>query len=102
MTAEKGDWVRIYSVLMEAGNRAPGVPEDTAKVSYELWDKGFLVSEKADIGDIVEVETITGRTISGKLLETNPAYDHDFGDFIPEILKIDKQLKVLMGEINHE
>ena len=99
MTAKKGDWVRIYSVLMEAGSRAPGIPDDTAKVPYELWDKGFLISDGSEIGDVVEIETITGRKIKGNLLETNPSYDHDFGEFIPEILKIDKQLKTLLGEI---
>lgn len=100
MTAKKGDWVRIHSILMEAGNRAPGVPEDTAKVPYELWDKGFLISDKAEIGDTVKIETITGRNIKGKLLETNPSYGHDFGEFIPEIIIIDKQLKVIMGGIS--
>ncbi len=100
MTAKKGDWVRIHSVLMEAGSRAPGIPDDTAKVPYELWDKGFLISAKAEIGDAVEIETITGRKIMGKLLETNPSYDHDFGEFIPEILIIDKQLKELMRGIS--
>lgn len=97
MTAMKGDWVRIHSVLMEAGSRAPGIPEDTAEVPYELWDKGFLISKEAEIGDAVEIETITGRKIKGTLLETNPSYDHDFGEFIPEILMIDKQLKEIMG-----
>ena len=99
MAAKKGDWVRIHSILMEAEDRAPGIPDDTAKVPYELWDKGFLVSDKAEIGDAVGIETITGRKINGTLLETNPSYDHDFGEFIPEILMIDKQLKEVMGEI---
>ena len=100
MTAKKGDWVRIHSVLIEAGSRAPGIPEDTAKVPYELWDKGFLISDEAEIGDIVKIETITGRIIEGNLLETKPSYDHDFGEFIPEILTIDKQLKEIMGGIS--
>ena len=100
MTAKKGDWVRIHSVLMKAGDRAPGIPEDTSKVPYELWDKGFLISDKAEIGDEVEIKTITGRGIKGKLLETNPSYNHDFGEFIPEILMIDKQLKNIMGGIS--
>ena len=99
MRAEKGDWVRIHSILMKAGNRAPGVPEDTSEVPYELWDKGFLISDKAEIGEEVEIETITGRKISGNLLETNPSYNHDFGNFIPEILLIDKQLKKIMKEV---
>ena len=100
MAAKKGDWVRIHSILMEAGSRAPGIPDDTSKVPYELWDKGFLISDKAEIGEEVEIETITGRKINGILLEANPSYDHDFGEFIPEILMIDKQLKEIMGKIN--
>ena len=99
MTAKKGDWVRIHSVLMEAGDRASGVPKDTAKVPYELWNKGFLISKKAEIGEKVEIKTVTGRKITGNFIETNPSYDHDFGEFIPEILMIDKQLKVLMEEL---
>ncbi|MDA3941751.1 MAG: 2-amino-4-oxopentanoate thiolase subunit OrtA [Spirochaetia bacterium] len=97
MIAKKGDWVRIHSILMEAGNRATGVPADTSNVPYELWDKGFLISDKAEIGEEVEIETITGRKIKGTLLETNPSYGHDFGEFIPEIILIDKQLKAIMG-----
>lgn len=100
MIATKGDWVRIHSVLMKAGSRAPGIPEDTAKVPYELWDKGFLVSDEAEIGETVNIETITGRNITGTLLEKNPSYRHDFGEFIPEIMLIDKQLKKLMEELS--
>lgn len=99
MTAKKGDWVRIHSIVMEAGNRVSGIPDDTLEVPYELWDKGFLISDGAEIGDKVEIETITGRIIKGNLLETNPSYDHDFGEFIPEILMIDKQLRKIIGEI---
>lgn len=102
MAAKKDDWVRIHSILMEKGSRAPQVPADTAEVPFELWDKGFLVSEKAEIGDIVKIETITGRIISGNLLEINPSYAHNFGKFIPEILKIDKQLKEIMGALSNE
>ena len=98
MVAKKGDWVRIHSILMDAGSRAPQVPDDTAKVPYELWDKGFLVSDKAEIGEEVNVETITGRLIKGTLLETDPSYNHDFGEFIPEILIIDRQLREIMRE----
>jgi len=102
MTAKKGDWVRIHSILMEAGNRAPGVPGDTAKVPYELWDKGFILDEEAKVGQSVKIETITGREISGTLMEIFPSYDHSFGSYIPEILMIDKQLKDIMGGITHE
>jgi len=99
MTAKKGDWVRIHSILMEAGKRALGIPEDTSKVPYELWDKGFLISDEAKIGDEVEIETITSRRITGTLLEINPTYKHNFGEFVPEIIMMDKQLKETMREL---
>jgi len=97
--AKKGDWVRIHSILMEAGSRAPGVPDDTAKVPYELWDKGFLLYKEAKVGHPVKIETITGREIAGTLIEVDPSYNHSFGSFIPEILQIDRQLRKIMGEI---
>ena len=102
MTAKKGDWVRIHSVLMKAGRRAPGIPEDTAKVPYELWDKGFLVSDNSETGDEVVIKTITGRILRGELLEVNPSYGHSFGEFIPEILAVDRQLKELMKGFPNE
>jgi len=98
MTAKKGDWVRIYKIVMPAGERAPQVPDDTAKVPFEMWQKGFLLNEKAEIGSIVEIETVIGRKVSGKLIEINPYFTHSFGKCIPEILKIDQQLRVLMRE----
>ena len=98
MTAKKGDWVRIHKIMMPAGERAPQVPEDTAEVPFEMWQKGFLVNEKAETGSIVEIETVIGRKVSGTLLEVNPYYTHSFGKCVPEILKIDMQLKTAMKE----
>ena len=99
MVAKKGDWVRIHSILMEAGSRAPGIPGDTSEVPYELWDKGFLLYKEAKVGQPVKIETITGREITGTLIEVAPSYNHNFGSFIPEIIAIDRQLKKIMGEI---
>ena len=98
--AKKGDWVRIHLIVMEAGNRAPQIPDDTAKVPYELWDKGFLLYKEAKVGQPVKIETITGREITGTLIEVAPGYNHSFGSFIPEILQIDRQLRKIMGEIS--
>ncbi|MFO7731671.1 MAG: 2-amino-4-oxopentanoate thiolase subunit OrtA [Spirochaetia bacterium] len=99
MEASKGDWVRIHRILMKAGQRASQVPEDTANVPLEMWDKGFLLNEKADLGDEVLIKTIIGREVLGTLIEINPAYAHSFGNCIPEILQIDRDLKALMQEV---
>lgn len=98
MKAKKGDWVRIYKVILTSEQRAPQVPDDTKKVSLEMWDKGFLLDEQAEIGETVNIETYVGRRISGQLLEVNPYYNHNYGQCIPELLYIGKQTRALLKE----
>lgn len=98
MTAKKGDWVRIHKIIMQPKKRAPQVPKDTANVPFEMWEKGFLLNDEAEIGATVEVKTVIGRKVSGKLIEINPYYTHSFGKCVPEILKIDQQLRSIMRE----
>lgn len=96
MNAKRGDWVRIHKVILSAEERAPQVPDDTKRVPLEMWDKGFLLNESATIGDEVEVETIIGRTLKGKMIEINPQFDHAWGTCIPEILHIGRQVKGIL------
>lgn len=98
MKAKKGDWVRIYNVILTPEQRAPQVPEDTKKVPLEMWDKGFLLEDEASIGDEVTVETYIGREISGKLIEINPFFDHDFGKCVPELLYVGRQLRSILED----
>jgi hypothetical protein len=95
MNAKKNDWVKIYRVILKPEERAPQVPDDTKLVPLEMWVKGFLISD-AELGDLVEVKTITGRMESGKLVEINPTYTHSFGNFIPELLQIGLDLKEIL------
>lgn len=94
--AVEGDWVRIHSVVLKPGERAEHLPEDTKKVPLEMWNKGFLVlpefRESAVVGDEVEVKTLTGRKISGTLVEIHPAYTHSFGSYVPEIASAGNKL----------
>lgn len=98
MDAKRGDWVRIHKVVLEVGERACGIPEDTQKVPLEMWDKGFLLESEANIGDDVKIETYIGRTVEGKLLEVNPYWDHDFGKGVPELLYIGRQVREILEE----
>ncbi|HZK01112.1 MAG TPA: 2-amino-4-oxopentanoate thiolase subunit OrtA [Tissierellaceae bacterium] len=98
MEAKKGDWVRIHNIVLEVGERAPNIPEDTQNVPLELWDKGFLINDKASIGDNVEVETYIGRKMEGKLIEIGPYYEHDYGKFVPELMYIGRQVRSLIEE----
>jgi 2-amino-4-ketopentanoate thiolase alpha subunit len=89
---KKGEWVRIHKIILSTSERAPQVPDDTKAVPLEMWDKGFLLTD-SELGDEVEIETVTGRRETGTLIEVNPCYDHDYGKFIPELLAIDKQVR---------
>ncbi|MFO7941983.1 MAG: 2-amino-4-ketopentanoate thiolase, partial [Bacillota bacterium] len=55
--AREGDWVQIENVVLEAGNRGPGVPEDTAQLPLLSRVKGFALDE-AGVGEEVEIETV--------------------------------------------
>lgn len=96
--AKQGDWVRIYRIILTPEERAPQVPDDTKEVSLEMWDKGFLLDNEAQIGDEVEVETYIGRKVKGKLVEINPYYTHDYGKCVTELLYIGRQNRELIKE----
>ena len=99
--AKTGDWVQIHQIVLKPEERADHLPEDTKKVPLELWVKGFA-RRGGKTGDEIEIETITGRRIKGELVRVNPRYIHDFGDYVPELTKIDMQLKKILfgGESN--
>jgi hypothetical protein len=100
--AKKGDWVQIHQIVLKPEERAPQVPEDTKTVPLELWVKGTALQD-AEQGSVVEIETITGRRVKGELVAVNPRYTHDFGDFVPELLKVDLQLReILFGGDSNE
>ncbi|HHT23948.1 MAG TPA: 2-amino-4-ketopentanoate thiolase [Clostridiaceae bacterium] len=88
---KKGAWVRIHNVVLTPDQRASQVPDDTKKVPLEMWVKGRLMDD-ADIGDTVIIRTRTNREAKGVLLEENPHYWHNFGKFVPELLKVSEQV----------
>lgn len=97
----KGDWVRIKKTVLNVGERSSNLPKDTKKVPLIMWDKGFLISDEAQIGEWVKVETIIGREIEGELVESDPGYDVNYGPSVNETLYIGKQLRELLGD-SHE
>ena len=89
MKAKAGDFVRIHNIVLKVGERADNLPEDTKKVPLEMWE--------------VEVTTITGRKIKGTLVEINPVFRHNYGEFVPELLQIGLQArKILFGGEDNE
>jgi hypothetical protein len=98
---KKGEWVLIHRKVLEPSQRAPQVPLDTKKVPLEMWVKGYLQND-AELGTEVTVLTRTKRVEKGILLENNPYYKHNYGKFVPELLKIGDQLRDILfgGEAN--
>jgi hypothetical protein len=94
---EKGSWVEIHDVVLEAGERAPQVPQDTQRVPLQMRVKGFL-SAPAAIGEQADIETLSGRQLRGTLVQVNPAYTHSFGAPIPELSTIGCEVRALLRD----
>jgi hypothetical protein len=92
-----GAWVQIHTVVLEAGKRAPQVPEDTQGVPLELRVNGFLTRD-AEVGEEVEIETPIGRSLKGILKDPAPSYEHKFGRPVPELQKVGRDLKAILGK----
>ena len=65
--AKKGEWVRIHNVVLKASDRTARIPDDTRKCDLEMWTKGQLLDETAEIGDVVTIKTATGREEKGTM-----------------------------------
>lgn len=89
---QKGTWVKIEHQVLSNTQRAPQLPDDTKEVPFIMWTKGFLV-EDAEMNNEVTVETLTGRHVTGTLMEVEPSYNHNYGTYIPELVRIGKDLR---------
>lgn len=97
--ASRGDWVRIHRIALEPDERAESLPEDTSDVPLEMWIKGTLVTERAEPGETVTIETVIGREVTGELVEVTPSIPHGFGRLVPELADASLELKRLLEEI---
>jgi hypothetical protein len=95
---KKGTFVRVKRVILEAGQRADNIPDETRGVPFLMWDKGFLQHD-ADFGEDVTVLTRTGRLETGVLEEASPQYELGYGKFVPELLRVgDDARRMLYGD----
>ena len=98
---KKGTWVCVFKTILEPGERAEGIPADTAKTPLRMWVCGFL-EEDAVVGDEVKIRTKMNRLEEGRLEEANPATAVNFGNFVPEILQIGIEARrILNDDGNH-
>lgn len=94
-TAQPGERVEIHDVVLEAGQRAPQVPQDTQRVPLERRVCGFAL-ETARIGGEIRIRTAAGRELSGTLVAVNPAYSHGYGVPAPELAAVAAELRALL------
>ena len=94
--AEVGDWVEIGDTVLEPGQRAPQVPEDTRQVALQYRVRGFA-TEPGVCGAPMTIRTRAGRELRGTLLAVRPAYEHGFGVPADELLGIGEELRSIIG-----
>ena len=94
--ARPGDWVEVECVLLEPADRSTNLPPETAEKPLMMWVKGFAEGQAA-LGEPVTVETMTGRKVAGTLSAINPGYFHTFGEPIPELVHIGKDLRAQLA-----
>ncbi len=94
--AKKNDWVQIHIDVLKPEERATNIPEDTRAVPLEMWVKGRLENESAELGDAVTITTKTGRKVDGTLCAVNPSFRHNFGDYVPELDQIEETVKTIL------
>ena len=95
MQAKKGQFVQICTVVLEAGERAVQVPEDTKAVPLVMWVKGYL-AEDAELNAECVIITSTGRRVAGRLEEIEPGYNHAFGEYVPELDAVRWQVREIV------
>jgi len=101
MQCQKNDWVQIRTVILQVGERAPQVPEETQAVPLVMLTKGFANAE-AEIGESVSITAFTGLVMEGELVAVNPVYGHNYGEPVPELLQIGMELRQQLEEASDE
>lgn len=96
--AYKGAWVRIKNTVLNVGERAPQIPEETKAVPLEMWMNGFLDDDEAETGRQVTITSLAGLKREGTLVEIMPRHNVDYGQVQPELLTIGSELRALLQE----
>lgn len=91
----KGSYVEIIQTVLNSEERVYNIPNDTKNTPLNLWAKGWLLDD-SEIGLEAAIKTVNGRIIAGVITEINPSYNHDFGEFIPEVMFIGAQAKAIL------
>lgn len=91
-------WIEIGFTVLRPEERTARLPEDTQRLPYRARLRGF-VSGPCQVGDEVEVETLSGRRVWGEVIDTSPRFAHDFGKPIPELIEAGLEAKELLRSL---
>jgi len=69
---------------------------EAAIVALMMWVKGFALGEAAG-GEELTIETMTGRHVTGALSAVNPGYYITYGDPIPELTRVGRDLRAKLA-----
>jgi hypothetical protein len=94
--ASTGDWVEVECKLLDPADRSKNLPPDTAAQPLMMWVKGFAEGD-AGLGDELTVETMTGRRVTGVLSAVNPGYFITYGNPIPELTHVGRDLRARLA-----
>jgi len=94
--AREGDWVEVEVKLLDPADRSRNLPPETAEKPLMMWVKGFAEGEAA-LGEELIIETITGRKVTGALSAVNPGYYITYGDPIPELTHVGRDLRARLA-----
>ena len=92
MLIKKGTFVRIEKTILEPEDRTAKIPEETKKVPFKMWTKGVLLND-THLLEEAEIVTMAKRQDVGKLVEVDPFYDLNYGQFLEEMIEMDVSFK---------
>jgi hypothetical protein len=94
--AREGDWVEVECKLLDPADRSKNLPPETAEKPLMMWVKGFAQGDAA-MGEELTIETMTGRKVTGALSAVNPGYFITYGNPLPELTHIGRDLRARLA-----
>lgn len=92
LRSQVGHFVEISWIALDTTERAEHIPDSTKKVPLVARVKGFALAS-CEVGEELEVLTLSGRIMKGKLIDPEPKHTYGFGKPQLELLRIGPQLR---------
>lgn len=96
-SADTWQWVEIEWTVLEPQDRSQKIPDETRRTAYRARTRGYAPGNP-EIGDEVEVTTVSGRRLRGQVLSLRPGYEHSFGRPEPAWLEMQRSIRDLVKE----